>query len=565
MLSPDRPTQDAARSTDPTGTAGIRRAFRADLGRRWQQARRDVLRAVGEEDAFGLSLGGPTQISALAGGAGPVPAFQAWMEATLRRNLISPGLGPYVEAGYRRGAERAEGLTKFRSVSRSRHEAVEAAARADLDGIIQATVQQSVRRLHAGLAARERPQVVARAIANRIDKIGITRSRSLVDVAVVQAHAWATLDVMEEAGIRSVGIQPESHQHVRYEIGDAKKKPRKNKPKTRAKRNTRRSRGGKKIGQRELSRIFRAEGRIASLKRVNVLTAGDDEVCAICEDIAERGPYNIDRARSLIPAHPRCRCAFVPVEDRRFARDHTPGGKEHNQKSHGNWSRENLIAEGRQRLAKAERSGIPKNSDVIYTLASPLRQTEEAIDEIEYVANASSFDGAKRAIDSQTKWQGGWASAVDEWQAANDLGGNKLMSRSTKDEINYRKPPSITDDDMAAFGARRSWMQEQFKKEFGSDKVTVYRGVHGAYAQKNAGPSGEQFDLPTYALSSWTANRSQASIFAMRRGFVASTEITAEDVWLMPRRGVQAVQRIADAMDEIVILNKAPTRRVTRL
>jgi hypothetical protein len=46
---------------------------------------------------------------------------------------------------------------------------------------------------------------------------------------------------------------------------------------------------------------------------VNVLTAGDDLVCQICEDISEEGPYSLDEAQGLIPAHPNCRCAFVPA------------------------------------------------------------------------------------------------------------------------------------------------------------------------------------------------------------------------------------------------------------
>lgn len=50
-------------------------------------------------------------------------------------------------------------------------------------------------------------------------------------------------------------------------------------------------------------------------EEVDVVTAGDDLVCQECEDIEAEGPYTIDEARSLIPAHPRCRCAFAPVDE----------------------------------------------------------------------------------------------------------------------------------------------------------------------------------------------------------------------------------------------------------
>ena len=46
---------------------------------------------------------------------------------------------------------------------------------------------------------------------------------------------------------------------------------------------------------------------------VDVLTAEDENVCIICEDISAGGPYDLDEAEGLIPAHVYCRCAFVPA------------------------------------------------------------------------------------------------------------------------------------------------------------------------------------------------------------------------------------------------------------
>lgn len=59
----------------------------------------------------------------------------------------------------------------------------------------------------------------------------------------------------------------------------------------------------------------RRENKLNRLGLVNVETAGDEKVCPKCEQIEEEGPYSIDEARTLVPQHPGCRCAFSPVED----------------------------------------------------------------------------------------------------------------------------------------------------------------------------------------------------------------------------------------------------------
>jgi hypothetical protein len=48
---------------------------------------------------------------------------------------------------------------------------------------------------------------------------------------------------------------------------------------------------------------------------VNVLTAGDEKVCQECQDLAAEGPYSLFEAWGMLPAHPNCRCAFVPFTE----------------------------------------------------------------------------------------------------------------------------------------------------------------------------------------------------------------------------------------------------------
>jgi SPP1 gp7 family putative phage head morphogenesis protein len=42
------------------------------------------------------------------------------------------------------------------------------------------------------------------------------------------------------------------------------------------------------------------------------VTAGDDVVCPECEEL-EGNVYSISEARGIIPVHPNCRCAWIPV------------------------------------------------------------------------------------------------------------------------------------------------------------------------------------------------------------------------------------------------------------
>jgi hypothetical protein len=58
----------------------------------------------------------------------------------------------------------------------------------------------------------------------------------------------------------------------------------------------------------------RAEAAFRKVRgRWDVLTAGDDKVCARCQEISDNGPYTIRAARSLIPAHPEAVLGSRPI------------------------------------------------------------------------------------------------------------------------------------------------------------------------------------------------------------------------------------------------------------
>lgn len=72
------------------------------------------------------------------------------------------------------------------------------------------------------------------------------------------------------------------------------------------------------IAQTELARANTAAALDvygqAQVGQVDVSTAGDGRVCAVCEDAEAAGPYMLTDVPG-VPFHPRCRCMVVPVAD----------------------------------------------------------------------------------------------------------------------------------------------------------------------------------------------------------------------------------------------------------
>lgn len=61
----------------------------------------------------------------------------------------------------------------------------------------------------------------------------------------------------------------------------------------------------------------RPSGYFHAEELVQIVTMGDELVCQICQDLEADGPYQIEEARQLIPAHPHCRCLVQSHRSRR--------------------------------------------------------------------------------------------------------------------------------------------------------------------------------------------------------------------------------------------------------
>jgi hypothetical protein len=149
----------------------------------------------------------------------------------------------------------------------------------ELNGIAEATIQHVTRTIAGAAKVQTKPQLMYRQTLQAIQKIGVNRINAVANFTTVQAHNKGRLDGFRALGIDKVGVVDE------------------------------RVKGPRRLHDKALPQA----------EFVNVETAGDDLVCIICQDISDDGPYELDEAELLIPAHANCRCAFVPAFDMRYA------------------------------------------------------------------------------------------------------------------------------------------------------------------------------------------------------------------------------------------------------
>lgn len=186
----------------------------------------------------------------------------------------------------------------------------------ELGGICAAVSQQVSRAIGDAIVSRAKPAITASQIGKVIRNVGAGRSTAMANYMVVKTYAATSLDAYRAQGVTHVGTIAEQNPKLDTMFDAARKTPQKRHGKTgqfTAFRNppTKKQRKQAEQSTRALQNTPGGE--------VDVLTAEDDRVCEECQSISDNGPYDIDEALSLIPAHINCRCVFVPVR--------SPGGK----------------------------------------------------------------------------------------------------------------------------------------------------------------------------------------------------------------------------------------------
>lgn len=249
-------------STDPTRTSTIRTQFSGAARSRFTNLRNA---AVGYllSDSFNFALG-----------TFAVGEFMEWLTRTEEETIFGGNnaawMVPFINGAIRQGTSHADrtvaaGVKKFGmtvqivdmdpSFIQPELDIIYAQNFRLLQGITEVMNLQIKEKLTAGMHFGLNPREVGKDISDRILSIGRTRAEVLARTETIRAHAEATLNRFELYGINKVN------------------------------------------GQAEL------------------ITARDSRVCPACKAI-DGNIYTLAEARGLIPVHPRCRCAWLPVIDK---------------------------------------------------------------------------------------------------------------------------------------------------------------------------------------------------------------------------------------------------------
>jgi hypothetical protein len=215
---------------------------------------------------------------------------ETMLKKVVEEELVTPvdWLSALITAAVGRGVARAgkelamaHGGLDIREVSHL----LSASVILELQGISAETSRRVLRSVVKAMVTMRTPQELMKEVRITLERVTRSRLITLVNTETVRAVNAGKLLAYKAGGVKLVGVEPEYYPAELFHT-DHK---------------------------------HRSHGGLWKDELVNVLTAGDELVCEECDDIAAGGPYEIDEAHGLIPAHPNCRCAFVPAEDKRFA------------------------------------------------------------------------------------------------------------------------------------------------------------------------------------------------------------------------------------------------------
>lgn len=288
----------ALRRYDPTGLGAARKRWEREVLRRFGALKRAIYQAVVTLDVLGLkgpSVAG-TSLDLLFNGsrrtdardaitkptagefvfqraAAKVESFGAWLKEASREGILEVSFGTplsqaanaswqnvYLDTAYKKGVRDAAKRVGTGPILSGFDAPVHADAAAliytrayrALEGVTEVMDAQMSAVLARAMVEGKGAVATANALIDRVDAIGVARARTIARTELTAAYAEATLNSYAEAGVEGVEVEAE------------------------------------------------------------FATAGDESVCPECEEL-EGKVFEISEARGLLPVHPNCRCALLPV------------------------------------------------------------------------------------------------------------------------------------------------------------------------------------------------------------------------------------------------------------
>jgi SPP1 gp7 family putative phage head morphogenesis protein len=267
---------------DPTRTYVLRRKYIADMDRRFRELIQQVKNLVYDKDFFKLDdslFFASAHINQLPRDSNKINQFMEWLRRAQAQGILQVSYGTpvqsaasqswqniYIQTTYRRALQQAGAKLRRQGVEVSdrwmdygflepvhadRAGIIYTRAFTQLAGVTEAVSADMSRVLAEGMASGIGSQQLARNLENSVS-IGMVRARRIAQTEIINAHAEATLNAYTEAGIEGVEVEAEFS------------------------------------------------------------TSRDNVVCPKCEALEGR-TFSIEEARGVIPVHPNCRCAWVPL------------------------------------------------------------------------------------------------------------------------------------------------------------------------------------------------------------------------------------------------------------
>lgn len=285
-------TNATADGEDPTRTKTLRSQYQAEMYNRFRRVKGLIRETVASNDALELSdssrspsspgvQADPRDLFPFPTDEEKVDAFIEWLKGAeddeilevIRRSggrVSREGWQDvYVRRAYGSGVRHADRRLREAGIALPEDDLAQIFARPvhaetlgllftrnfqELQGITDAMDQEISRVLVEGFSQGWNPRRMASEINGRVDAVGLTRARTLARTETIRAH--------NEAALRRYG------------------------------------------------EVLGPDAEVTA--RVEWLTAGDNRVCPICQGL-EGVVMGLERARGMIPIHPNCRCAWIPV------------------------------------------------------------------------------------------------------------------------------------------------------------------------------------------------------------------------------------------------------------